>query len=242
VGRVVLWALCKQGYRPHPVGDSRMASGLLGSGLMGEERIAVTVWEKRISPVFDVSRRALVLTVEDGREMGREELILPDGGADAKLAVLRGHRVGTLLCGAVSRPVALHAAAMGFRLLAFLAGDAEQIIAAHLGGRLPSGLFLMPGCGGRRGRRGNRSRSWEIGNWERGIEMPSGDGTGPQGKGPGSGRGLGPCGGGKRGLGRGQGGRRGPDSRGGGGSGIGRGTGQGRNQSDNPGGGGRSQS
>jgi len=194
----------------------------------------VTVWEERISPVFDVSRRALLLTVEDGREVGREELVLPDGGADAKLTVLRGHRVGTLLCGAVSRPVALHAAAMGLRLLAFLAGDAEQIIAAHLGGRLPSGLFLMPGCGGRRGRRGNRSRSWVVANWERRTEMPSGDGTGPQGKGPGTGRGLGPCGGGNRSSGRGPRVGRDPGSRGGGGGGSGKGAGQGRGQGGNP--------
>lgn len=210
--------------------------------MMVEERIAVTVWENRISPVFDVSRRALLLTIEDRREVGREELALPDGGADAKLAVLRGHRVGTLLCGAVSQSAALHAAATGIRLLAFLAGDAEEIIAAHLGGRLPSGLFVMPGCRGRRGQLGDRSRSWVVADWERRTEMPKADGTGPQGKGPGTGRGLGPCGGGKPSGGRGPGSGKNPGSRGGGGRGSGKGADQGRGQGGKPKAGNRRQS
>jgi predicted Fe-Mo cluster-binding NifX family protein len=210
-----------------------------------EERIAVTVWEERISPVFDVARKALLITLDGGREVAREDLVLPDEGGHAKLALLRRHRVGTLLCGAVSRPVALHAAALGIRLVAFLAGDAEEVVAAHLDGRVASGLFFMPGCRGHWGRRGNVSRWWAVGDGDRGerrFAMPSGDGTGPRGQGPGTGRGLGPCGGGNRGGGRGPGGGKRPDSRGGGRGGLGRGAGPGRGQGGNPGGGGRPQS
>lgn len=54
---------------------------------MGQERIAVTVWRGRMSPVLDVSTRALLLTVEDGRVLDRAELDLPETGG-AKLAAL----------------------------------------------------------------------------------------------------------------------------------------------------------
>jgi len=194
---------------------------------MAGERVAVAVWGGRISPLFDVSRRAVVLDLEGGRVVGRWDLDLPEGTGEASLSVLRRQGVSTLLCGAVSEELALRAVALGLELVPFLAGEVEAVVAAYLTSRLPSDAFAMPGCGSRWRRRGGRAKSgdrWEASD-ERRSDMPNRDGSGPQGQGPGSGRGLGPCGGGggQRGGGKGAGG-------GGRGPGRGQGGGQGRGQ------------
>lgn len=191
---------------------------------MAGERVAVAVWGERVSPLFDVSRRALLLDLAEGRVVGRDEVELPEGSGEASLAVLRRHGVTTLLCGAVSEELALRAAAVGLELVPFLAGEVEAVISAYLASRLPNDAFAMPGCGGRwrrRGGRGGLRDSWGVDD-ERSSDMPKRDGTGPQGKGAGGGRGLGPCGGG---------GQRGGGKRaGGGGRGPGRGQGGGQGQ------------
>lgn len=163
---------------------------------MGQERIAVTVWGGRVSPVLDVSTRALLLTVEDGQTLDRAELELPATGG-AKLAALSNRGVGTLLCGAVSRLMAQQATAFGLRLVPFLAGAVEEVVAAYLAGRLPHPSLSMPGCRGwRPGHMGHRCRRGRMAEREEDV-MPRGDGTGPRGEGPGTGRGQGPCGGGQ---------------------------------------------
>jgi len=118
----------------------------------------VTVWGGRVSPVFDVSGRAVLLTVEDGRASDHADVELPEEGR-AKLATLSSRGVRTLLCGAVSRAMAQQAGAFGLRLVPFLAGTVEEVVSAYLAGRLPHPTFAMPGCHGRwRGRMGRRCR------------------------------------------------------------------------------------
>jgi len=178
-------------------------------------RVAFAVWDGRISPVFDVTRRVLLLDIEAGAVLERreEEFHSPDPRSRAGRRAARG--VETLVCGALSGSLAGARAARGIRALAFVAGPVEEVLAAFLAGRIEDDAFAMPGCHGRcRRRRAGRS-----------TEMPGRDGTGPEGKGPGTGRGMGRCGQGKGGgMGRGAGKGRG------GGQGGGRGGGRGRGQ------------
>jgi predicted Fe-Mo cluster-binding NifX family protein len=120
---------------------------------VADERLAATVWEERISPLFEVSERALLLTVHDGKPVGRLEVALPPGGGEAKLAFLRGLGVDTVLCGAISRAVAERADALHLRVVPFLAGEIEEVLNAYLRDRLPSRRLAMPGwrSGMRRG-------------------------------------------------------------------------------------------
>ena len=166
---------------------------------MGERSVAVTVWGERISPVLDVARQVVLLTVRDGVVVGRREVELPVASGEAKLIALSALGVEVLLCGAVSRPVAERAAGLGVGLVAFLAGDAEAVIEAHLAGRLPHPGFGMPGCHARRRVRragAGGAEGLTSFNVERRMTMPKRDGTGPQGQGTETGRGHGPCGGG----------------------------------------------
>ncbi len=119
-------------------------------------KIAAAVWNGRISPVFDVAGRVLVLEVEGGQRRGHQEEPLPESPA-SKTERLAELHVDTLVCGAISRPLAGMLAMRGIRVIAFIAGDADEVIRAYLGGELQGPMFAMPGCCGRRRRsRGRR--------------------------------------------------------------------------------------
>jgi predicted Fe-Mo cluster-binding NifX family protein len=207
-------------------------------------RLALTVWKDRISPVFDVARNILVVDVEDGIAVGRRNENFVEQDPFQKIARLVELRVQTLVCGAVSSPVAGAASAYGIRMIPFVAGDVDAVIDAFLTGSLLNPAFCMPGCRGR-GRRlrrignpglpGQYARQPVTTSLGRAMLMPRGDGTGPAGKGPQSGQRQGPCqnpgqpgpGGGRRGCGGGQGRGQGSGQGQGPGRGKGRGPGQG---------------
>ena len=116
-------------------------------------RVALTVWEGRISPVFDTARSLLIVDIEDGWPVARHDEQLSAHTAHETMARLRALGVEVLICGAVSRPLAEMIRACGIRLLPFVSGERDEVVAALIAGRIPDIAFAMPGCGGGRGRR-----------------------------------------------------------------------------------------
>lgn len=131
-------------------------------------RVALAVLRGRISPVFDYSQRLLVADVEAGKEVSEREEALLHTFTPQRVSRLRQLGIHTLICGAVSQPLAALIAASGIRLIPFVAGEVRAVLQAFLAGGLPSNEFLMPGCGrawrGRRGRGGRRFRRGR-GSW-----------------------------------------------------------------------------
>ncbi|MBM4164445.1 MAG: dinitrogenase iron-molybdenum cofactor biosynthesis protein [Lentisphaerae bacterium] len=109
-------------------------------------KVAVAMWNGRISPVFDVARQVLLLDVADGRVIARHEESLPGDGMQAQAARLADLHAEVLICGAISRPMASTLATTGVRVIPFTAGTVDDVIAAWLVGRLPAPALSMPGC------------------------------------------------------------------------------------------------
>ncbi len=120
-------------------------------------RAAITIWDGRVAPVFDVCRQALVLTVIDGVAVTRTVESLESPTPELKLERLRELGIETLVCGAISEPLQHELSQRGVTVIGFVAGDLEEVEHGFLLGRLPSRGLSMPGCGGRRRRlRGGR--------------------------------------------------------------------------------------
>jgi len=132
-------------------------------------KLALAVWNGRISPVFDVSREIEVLDVENGQVVSRQMHDIETDNPFAKAARLADLGVETLVCGAVSRPLAAVVASQGIRMIPFVAGETEEVLAAFLAGNLPAPGLTMPGCGGRRARfhggQCGRKGRWGHGGW-----------------------------------------------------------------------------
>ena len=126
---------------------------------------ALAVWDGRVSPVFDVSREVLVLAIEDGFVSTRRNVRI-----DAPTAALRADRlkevgVETLICGALSEDLHRELTARGVRVIGFVAGEIDEVLAAFLAGQLRGAAFSMPGCCGRQSRfRGGRGGTGRRGN------------------------------------------------------------------------------
>jgi len=117
-------------------------------------RIAIPVFNSRVSPVFDVAQRLLVIDAVGGVETARTEenlsgLYLPD-----RARRLMELGVDVLICGGISMPMANMIHAQGIRIIPYVAGDVEEVLAAFLAGTLALPRFAMPGCRGRRFRFG----------------------------------------------------------------------------------------
>lgn len=143
--------------------------------MMERMKLGVAVWNGRVSPVFDTARHLLALEVEDGQVVLRLEQDMGTDEPIQKAARLAELGIETLVCGAVSRPLAELIAARGIRLIPFVAGGTDEVITAFLAGALPSQNLSMPGCCGRRmrhrggvGRHGcGRSRRGRLGQGRR---------------------------------------------------------------------------
>lgn len=116
-------------------------------------RVALTVWEGRISPVLDTARSAAIADVENGTTITQRDETLTEDSPHGKVSQLRALGVEVLVCGAVSRPLANLVSSTGIRLIPFVAGELGEVLAAVIAGRIPDSAFSMPGCGCQRRRR-----------------------------------------------------------------------------------------
>lgn len=140
-------------------------------------KVAVTVWDGRVSPVFDVSREVVILTLQNGTVIARRSENIEAPTAALKLDRLVGLGTETLICGAISKPLRRELTARGVSVLGFVAGEIDQVVQAFIAGTLPAPALSMPGCCGRRNRfGGGRGEGGRGGGGRRGT------GRGPKGR------------------------------------------------------------
>jgi predicted Fe-Mo cluster-binding NifX family protein len=121
-------------------------------------KVALAVWNGRISPVFDVSRQLQIMDVQDGRVINRVTVHFANDHPVHKVQRLLDMEVDILLCGAVSRQMAAVLDSYGIRRHDFIAGDIREVVDAYIRGALPSAEMSMPGCFARRNRRRAKNR------------------------------------------------------------------------------------
>ena len=123
-------------------------------------RVAIPIWIDQVCNVLDFAQQMLLVELEDGHEVGRREVAL----SDDPTALVQGQqllrlRAQVLICGAVSRPLALFLTRSGVELIPFVRGPVHEVLAAYLSGELNEPRFRLPNCEGYRGMgRGLRAR------------------------------------------------------------------------------------
>lgn len=131
-------------------------------------KIAIPIWEGRVSPVLDTARQLLVVDVKDGQEASRTAVDIPLMHIVQMAGFVRDLGVDTVICGAISRQLETMLATLGIRIIPWLRGEVDEVLSAHVNGNLQDGYFL-PGCGRGRGRRGRRGRWGRGGGFGRGM-------------------------------------------------------------------------
>lgn len=126
--------------------------------------IAIPIWEGRVSPVFDVAQHVALATTEAGKVISTTEKALPVQDLSGRAKLLAEWKVDVLLCGALSGCVLHLLEESGIRVVPYVCGPVEQVLATFMENRLAERGLIMPGCrcvdgGGPRRRRRRRCRN-----------------------------------------------------------------------------------
>jgi len=123
-------------------------------------RVAMPIWNDRISPVFDCARRLVVFERGESDHMVKSDVALDDVPVPCRGLELARLGVNVLICGAITRSLAAALDASGVTVIPFVSGEIEEVLRAYENGQLVQGTFDMPGCRGRmrKGKCGGRSK------------------------------------------------------------------------------------
>ena len=162
-------------------------------------KIAIPVFQTKISPRFDSTQDFILLQIEQRNVMKREKLPTKGWPLSAKINHLVDMGVDTLICGGIDLESMQQLNYNGIKVYSWITGEVEDAVTCFLNQGLESGIIL-----GTHGRRKGRWRFCTMGNHfcnmdqpgfnpkREGVKiMPKGDGTGPQGQGTGAGKGSG---------------------------------------------------
>jgi len=133
-------------------------------------KLAITVWEDRVSPLCDTARSLLIAEV-DQRGVRNEGRITIEADAPAdRVSKLMSLGVDILICGAITESLSVLMKRHAIQVIPFVKGSVSSVLDAFSRQRLKQSEFQMPGCGSGRKRHfrrrlGNRrSRSQNLFN------------------------------------------------------------------------------
>lgn len=116
-------------------------------------KAALTIWENRISPVYDSASSILIIDFEDQQIVNKT---IEPFNAEQTLQLVRGlveRNISYFICGAIAQFPAELFLSRGIRLIPFVTGNLDDILTNLVCGNPIVPQFLMPGC-----RRKNCSR------------------------------------------------------------------------------------
>ncbi len=113
-------------------------------------KIAVSVWEGRVSPVFDTASRLLILDTPERGESSRYEVGLHEQTRSRKCSRIQVLGIEVIICGAISRHFQGILNASGIHVIPWICGSASEVLDAYMDGSLSHSKYLMPGCGRKR--------------------------------------------------------------------------------------------
>jgi predicted Fe-Mo cluster-binding NifX family protein len=148
-------------------------------------KTAFAVWNNRIAPVFDVARHVIMVESEAAREGAPTPVLLVGDQPLQKVQQLSELGADSLVCGAISRALQALLIARGIRVVAFVAGDVQDVIDAWQQNNPNIKDFAMPGCRPNRHRRSNCKQREEARmpkNQGGGGRRQGGRGQGGQGR------------------------------------------------------------
>jgi len=109
-------------------------------------KLALTVWENRVSPLFDSTHMLLIVDIKKRNVIGKHFETFHYESPFTRAAKLANLDINVLICGAISDLFANPIEIYGIRIIPFIAGTVDEVLDAYLMGVLSSPKFRMPGC------------------------------------------------------------------------------------------------
>ncbi|NLA92575.1 MAG: hypothetical protein GX842_03925 [Spirochaetales bacterium] len=107
-------------------------------------KIAITVWNGRIAPLFDVAKQLLIVEQNPVRVVATLEF---EGETlKEKIGLLTKNQVTTLICGGISREYEEELLNANIEVVSYVAGDVADILEAWQSDAFYQRRYSMPGC------------------------------------------------------------------------------------------------
>ena len=111
-------------------------------------RIAIPIWENKVSPVMDTASRLLVIETDGQKEINRFEAYLEEQDISRRCHRIQSLEIDVLICGAICRSFSGMLLSSDIHIISEISGMVEDVLKAYLQGKLADSKFLMPGCRG----------------------------------------------------------------------------------------------
>lgn len=108
-------------------------------------RIAIPIFQYRVSPVLDTCTRLLIIDYEGQAEIDRREVVFDMYSSSERLEIVKKLNTDAIICCGISERFDRMLKAAGIRLICGIAGDVQQVANAFLYNRLDAPCFRMPG-------------------------------------------------------------------------------------------------
>lgn len=99
-------------------------------------RVAISIWQNCISPVFDVSKELLLLDLKDKHAMEATVLKLENELPFMRAKKLADAGVDVLICGAISQPYAMAVEGYRIEIISYVFGPLEDILNSFINDQL----------------------------------------------------------------------------------------------------------
>jgi len=130
-------------------------------------KIAIPLFNKRISPRFDCAQGFLLAVAQNGEVIEHEEVSASRWTPLDRVEKLSDLEVDTLICGGIDKDSARRLIYYGVRIYSWVTGMAEDALQSLLKGELEPAIMVGPG-GRRRGRWRFRKNMDQPGSNQRG--------------------------------------------------------------------------
>lgn len=108
-------------------------------------KIAVPVWQNRVSPLFDTSTNLLVAEITNSIPAKQDVISVESLSLFQRIDLLEKLKIEILICGGITRPILENIRNKKIKVVPFLCGDVNELIQSYLKGKDIKSLFAMPG-------------------------------------------------------------------------------------------------
>ncbi len=109
-------------------------------------KIAITVWGNRISPVFDSATTLMIVEIKNSKIVSQTfEAFNPKFLIQIR-SIFTTHQIKVLICGAITDVQSKSIEHSGIKLIPFITGNIDDVLACCLKKAHRISDFLMPGA------------------------------------------------------------------------------------------------
>ena len=108
-------------------------------------KIVISIWQNRVSPLFDSSHHLLFSHIKGGKVIKKDVLSVEGLSLFQRAELLQKLSVDILICGGITQPILDTIRNKNIKVIPFLCGDANDLLEALRKNRDVKTLFSMPG-------------------------------------------------------------------------------------------------